>query len=205
MSPGNWQKMVSRLRQFTNIWKANKYWKKGCPAFTKLTSLWRDGLALVEGVDQGGQENCGLWPVSWVIAKSFLLTLGADLDLKCEDRIWEVCPCRIFFLWGFGSWVCGRTITSTITTAAKCLCLLTPSSSPKLPWLKPSGAASSAQASPPCSVPQLLWDKVYCGLISQLSCPQRSIGTGLLACPTASSCPPLQPLGSAGAPFIVPE
>ena len=163
MSPGNWQKMVSRLRQVTNIWKANKYWKKGCPAFIKLTSLWRDGLALVEGVDQGRQENCGLWPVSWVIAKSVLLTLGADLDLRCEDRIWEVYPCRIFFLWGFGSWVCGRTITSTIKmlqNASACLLQAAPRNFP-----------DSSLQELPCQLRHLLpaLSHIFCGTKSTVA------------------------------------
>lgn len=44
------------------------------------------------GPSRSGKLACG----QWVIAKSVLLTLGADLDLTCEDRIWEVYPCRIF-------------------------------------------------------------------------------------------------------------
>lgn len=157
-------------------------WEKGWTKEVRKTGLWPVGDSKICPADTG----CRLGPDMW----------GQDLrGVSLQD----------FFLWGFGSWVCGRTITSTITTAVKRLCLLAPSSSSKLLWLKPSGAASSAQASPPRSIPQLLWDKVYCGLVSQLSSPQTSTGTGLLACLTASSCPPLQPLGSAGAPLIVPE
>ena len=35
------------------------------------------------GPRRSGKLACG----QWVIAKSVLLTLGADLDLTCEDRI----------------------------------------------------------------------------------------------------------------------
>lgn len=84
----------------------------------KLTSLWKDGLAL-GGEDQEVRKTVAYGQWAGVIAKSVLLTLGADLDLN-EDRIWERCMyLQSFFLWGFESWVCGRKITSTITTAAK--------------------------------------------------------------------------------------
>lgn len=193
-----WTKIVNR--QFTEVWKANKYWEKKMSRLHKLTTLWRDGLALVEGVAWRGKESYGLWPVSWVITKSVLLTLDADLDPgSCENRFLEVYPCRLF--------PSEALEAEYVSEQPPWPLLLLQNASAQA--LRAAPRRFSGSSLPPhqhrhllsSCIPQLLWDKVYCGLRSQLL---LSLGKhwhrGFLTCPTTSSCPPLQPLSSAGAP-----